>query len=670
MPLMVIDQGMLRRQMVEQQLGRRGIRDPVIVRAMATVPREAFVPRALAEFAYDDSALPIEADQTISQPYVVALMAEALELEPDDRVLEIGTGSGYAAAVLAEIAAEVYTIERHCALADAAGDRLAALGVSNVFVRCGDGTLGWPEEAPFDAIVVAAGGPAVPDSLRAQLAIGGRLVMPVGGADRVQRLLLVRRVGDSKYRETDLGPVRFVPLIGAEGWPEASSAPSSSPPQAKPQRRTAATAAEIVAHSAEPFAGIDSEHEALLGRIGDSRVVLLGEATHGTAEFYDMRARITRALIEEGHVRFVAVEADWPDARQIDRFVRGEGAGAHPERAFTRFPTWMWANRSVAVFCRWLRDWNAAQPPSRKTGFYGLDLYSMYTSIRAVLAYLEDVDPGAARVARARYECLAPWQADPSAYAAAASNGEFERCEREVVRTLADLLENRMEYSEADGDRFFDAKRNAALVKNAQSYYRAMYRGSQSAWNLRDGHMFDTLLDLLAPAAPEERAVVWAHNSHLGNAAATALGARGETNLGELCRAQFGERCYSIGFGTDRGTVAAADRWDGPMCIKDVRPAHESSYERICRDSRIARFKLPLRAAHRAAARAALLDERLERAIGVIYRPDTELQSHYFHAALPRQFDEWIWFEETRAVEALPVAPDEDKGPDTFPFGV
>jgi protein-L-isoaspartate(D-aspartate) O-methyltransferase len=460
-----------------------------------------------------------------------------------------------------------------------------------------------------------------------------------------------------------------VPLVGAEGWPEDSAAaPSRIPPQ--PQRRAPATAAEIVAHSAEPFADIDSRHEALLGRIGDSRIILLGEATHGTAEFYDMRARITRALVEAGRVRFIAVEADWPDARQIDRFVRGEEAGAHPERAFTRFPTWMWANRSVLDFCRWLRDWNAAQRLARKTGFYGLDLYSMYTSIRAVLEYLEDVDPAAARVARARYECLAPWQADPSAYGAAALNREFEQCEREVVRTLADLLENRIEYSELDGDRFFDAKRNASLVKNAESYYRAMYRGSSGAWNLRDGHMFDTMLDLLAHAAPEERAVVWAHNSHLGNAAATAMGARGETNLGELCRTQFGERCYSIGFGTDRGTVAAADRWDGPMRVRTVRPAHDASYEHICRESRIARFKLPLRAAHAAAARAALLDERLERAIGVIYRPETELESHYLHASLPRQFDEWIWFEQTCAVEALPVPAGEGKAPDTFPFGV
>lgn len=666
---MAIDQRVLRRQMVEQQLGRRGIRDPAIVRAMESVPREAFVPASLAEFAYDDSPLPIEAEQTISQPYIVALMTEALELKPDDRVLEIGTGSGYAAAVLSEIAAEVYTIERHCDLADAAGDRLASLGYRNVLVRCGDGTLGWREEAPFDAIVVAAGGPTIPESLRAQLAVGGRLVMPVGGVERVQRLLLVRRVSASKYRETDLGPVRFVPLIGAEGWPEADWAPAAGPSRPKPELRTPATTAEIVAHSAEPFADIDSGHEPLLARIGDARVVLLGEATHGTAEFYDTRAQITRALIEAGTVRFVAVEADWPDARQIDRFVRGDEAGKHPERAFTRFPTWMWANTSVLEFCRWLRDWNATLPADRRTGFYGLDLYSMYTSIRAVLAYLADIDPEAAHVARARYECLAPWQADPSAYGAAALRGEFEQCEREVVRALADLLENRIEYSESDGDRFLDASRNAALVKNAERYYRAMYRGSRTAWNLRDGHMFETLLDLLSPAAPEERAVVWAHNSHLGNAAATAMGARGETNLGELCRTQFGERCYSIGFGTDRGTVAAADRWDGAMLIKNVCPAHDASYERICRDAGIERFKLPLRAAHGAAARAALLGERLERAIGVIYRPDTELQSHYFHTSLPRQFDEWIWFAATRAVEALPVPTEGGKPPATFPFG-
>jgi protein-L-isoaspartate(D-aspartate) O-methyltransferase len=225
---MHLDAAQLRQQMIRQQLARRGIRNPLLTRAMATVPRERFVPAGLEEFAYDDSPLPIGAEQTISQPYIVALMTEALELKHEDRILEIGTGSGYAAAVLAEIAGEVYSVERHCALADAACARLAALGYSNVHVRCGDGTLGWPENAPFDAIAVTACGPEVPQALRTQLAVGGRLVIPVGGAGRTQRLLKIRRSGAHDFVESDLGPVRFVPLIGEQGWsdlrPDAAGA--------------------------------------------------------------------------------------------------------------------------------------------------------------------------------------------------------------------------------------------------------------------------------------------------------------------------------------------------------------------------------------------------------------------------------------------------------------
>ncbi len=400
--------------MVEQQLRRRGIDDPELTEAMSRVPREKFLPPALAEFAYEDSPLPIAAEQTISQPYIVALMTQAAELDRDDRVLEIGTGSGYAAAVLSEVAAEVFTVERHRRLADAARDRLEALGYRNVQVRCGDGTRGWPEEAPFDAIVVTAGGPEIPAALREQLAVGGRLVMPVGGFERQQRLKLLRREDRDTYREADLGPVRFVPLVVGDASADRQE-PTARTPRSKraarggaalrqlPRGAGARAPARVVAEAAEPFDSIETADLApLIARIGAARVILLGEATHGTAEFYAMRARITQALIEQAGVRIVAVEADWPDARQIDRFVRGSTAAPHPERAFTRFPTWMWANREVLRFAGWLRDFNATRAAGAQAGFYGLDLYSLYTSIRAVLAYLDERDPRAAKVARAR----------------------------------------------------------------------------------------------------------------------------------------------------------------------------------------------------------------------------------------------------------------------------
>jgi protein-L-isoaspartate(D-aspartate) O-methyltransferase len=678
-----------RETMVTRQLARRGIRDERLLGAMRAVPRERFVAADMAEFAYDDSPLPIGERQTISQPYVVALMTQALEVAPGDRVLEIGTGSGYAAAVLAELAREVYTVERHRSLADVAAERLRSLGYDNVHVRCGDGTRGWPEHAPYDGIVVAAGGPAVPRSLREQLALGGCLVIPVG-AEHVQTLLRIRRTGADSYDEEDLGGVRFVPLIGAEGWGE-DGAPAAANPDPEAANATPAaanrpthgasavaraktpTAAEAVALAAEPFEDIDrADLGPLLARIGDARVILLGEASHGTAEFYQMRARLTRALIEQAGVRIVAVEADWPDARQVDRYVRGARPDAHPEQAFTRFPTWMWANRQVLDFARWLRDWNAAQAGAREqAGFHGLDLYSMYTSIRAVLAYLDDVDAQAATVARTRYGCLTAWEHDPAAYGAAALNAGFDACASAVVNMLRDLLAQRVAYEPSDGERFFDAARNAALVKNAERFYRAMYYGPHQSWNLRDRHMFETLEALLDHRGAASRAVVWAHNSHLGNAAATAMSARGETNVGELAREAFGDSCYAIGFGTHGGTVMAADDWGGKHRVMRVNPSHERSYERVCHDSGVARFMLPLRRNHEQVAyRDMLAHERLERAIGVIYRPDSERLSHYFHACLPRQFDEWIWFDETRALDPVPVRQDAAKVPETFPFGV
>jgi protein-L-isoaspartate(D-aspartate) O-methyltransferase len=409
----------------------------------------------------------------------------------------------------------------------------------------------------------------------------------------------------------------------------------------------------------------------LLERIGDARVVLIGEASHGTAEFYEMRARITRDLIALKGFRIVAVEADWPDARAIDRFVHDEAPELRPEGAFTRFPTWMWANESVLDFATWLRAWNGARPDGDdRAGFYGLDLYSLYTSMRAVLAYLDDVDPETATLARARYGCLAPWEEEPAEYGAAAVRARFDGCADQVARMLSDLLARRLEYERRDGDRYFDATRNAAVVESAEQYYRAMYYGPHSSWNLRDQHMFETLEALLDRAGPEGKAVVWAHNSHLGDAGATSMGARGETNVGELARRRFGRECYSIGFGTDHGTVAAADYWDGPMRIMQVRPAREDSYEGLCHEAGVPRFLLPLKSNDAAELRDALAPQRLERAIGVIYRPQTELASHYFHASLPRQFDEWIWFDETRAVDALPAAQEARKVPETFPSGL
>jgi protein-L-isoaspartate(D-aspartate) O-methyltransferase len=662
---------LLRKKMVERSIAARGVRDELVLEAMRRVPRELFLPKSLREFAYEDSPLPIAGEQTISQPYIVAFMAEALMLKGGEKVLEIGAGSGYAAAVLSEIAAHVYTVERLGQLADRAAATLADLGYDNVHVLHGDGTRGWPEHAPYDAIVVAAGGPQVPESLKEQLKIGGRLVIPVGADQRSQELVRVTRISTSEYRSEDIADVRFVPLIGEEGWATAKEGKARArvrPP--RPASPDEETLVRNLADAAESFPSIETaDLNPLIERIGSARIVLLGEATHGTSEFYRMRERITRDLIVKKGFRFVAIEADWPDAARVDHYVRHFQFPPSEWTAFARFPTWMWRNTEVRDFVSWLRKHNGTVESGKRVAFHGLDLYSLYDSIRSVLNYLDDVNPDSAKVARERYGCLTPWQRDPATYGHAALTGSYPTCESDVVRTLSDLLAKRRAYAEHDGERFLDAEQNARLVANAERYYRIMYYGSRASWNLRDSHMFDTPKNLLAFHGTDSKAVVWAHNSHVGNAGATEMAARGEYNIGQLCRKEFGEQAYLIGFGTHSGTVAAASDWGGPMEIKNVRPALPNSYEQLCHATGLARFMLGLRGRGDLCSPIGLGKPRLERAIGVIYRPETELASHYFQASLPEQFDEYVWFDDTHAVTPLDTA--EISGlPDTYPFGV
>ena len=655
----------LRHEMTDRHIFARGVRSELVLDAMRKVPREKFLPANLQEFAYDDTPLPIAEEQTISQPYIVALMAEALLLRGGERVLEIGTGSGYAAAVLAEIADEVYTVERHGQLAEKAAVVLADLGYDHVHVLHGDGTRGWLDHAPYDAIVVAAGGPRIPESLQAQLKIGGRLVIPIGSQVRAQELVRVTRVSETEYKREDLADVRFVPLLGAEGW-EAET-PSLPPRRIVKLHEEPLVAA--IADAAEPFESIESADLApLLRRIGDARVVLLGEASHGSSEFYQMRERISRELITRKGFDFIAIEGDWPDAARIDHYVRHREYTPSEWTAFARFPAWMWRNTDVRGFVTWLRGHNVSIKPDDRVAFHGLDLYSLYDSIRFVLEYLDEVDPEGAKIARERYGCLTPWQSDPATYGRAALNRKYPICEDDVVSALKDLMDKRQAYAGHDGERFLDAAQNARLVANAERYYRIMYYGSRASWNLRDGHMFETLKALLAHHGPNSKGIVWAHNSHIGDASATEMSARGEFNIGQLCRKEYGDASYAIGFGTDHGTVAAATDWGGPMEIKTVRPSMKNSYEKLCHDTGLPRFMLPLRDRASVHARG-LLEPRLERAIGVIYRPESELASHYFEATLPKQFDEYIWFDQTKAV--TPIKTEELAGlPDTYPFGV
>ena len=659
-----------RKAMVADQIAARGVRDKNVLQAMNKVHREVFVPAEVRELAYGDTPLPIAAGQTISQPYIVAYMVEALALKPGDRVLEIGAGSGYAAAVLAELAGEVYAIERISELAETAAAHLGDEGYDNVHVLNADGTRGWAEHAPFDAILVSAGAPIIPESLKSQLAIGGRMIIPLGTDQRAQELVRISRRADGTFDREDLADVRFVPLIGEQGWEvDDSHLQSTSPRLIQVTPSINQTLPSLISRSSESFeTSEDANLDSLLERIGDARVVLIGEASHGTSEFYRLRARITQRLIAEKDFRIVAAEADWPDAARIDHYVRHREATPSDWTAFARFPTWMWRNVEVREFIDWLHEFNKPLGMARRAGFYGLDLYSLYNSARAVIAYLEDVDPGLAEVARWRYGCLTPWESDPAAYGHAALTGAYRDCERDVSQMLIELYQKRQQYVLKDGERFLDASQNAMLVANAERYYRTMYYGSRASWNLRDTHMFDTLKRVLEEHGDNSKAVVWAHNSHVGDASATEMSARGEHNIGQLCRQAFGDNSYHIGFGTDHGTVAAASNWDEPMEIKQVRPAHAQSYERLFHLTGKPGLITPLRHNQNLEVIGELAEPRLQRAIGVIYRPETELASHYFEAILPRQFDEYIWVDCSTAITPLTTA--EIRGvPDTYPFG-
>jgi len=658
-----------RERMVAHQIAARGVTSELVLDAMRAVPRERFLPPGQAAYAYDDAPLPIAEGQTISQPYIVAYMIECLALQGGERVLEIGTGSGYAAAVLAECGCEVYTIERIEQLAEQSREVLAALGYGKVRVRHDDGSLGWPEEAPFDAIVVAAGAPEVPEALREQLRIGGRLVIPVGKGRSFQELVRVTRISRKEFEVEDLAPVRFVPLLGEQGWDGANESRRNRFGRGS-RRDPEAALRGTIADASEPFQSLDTANlDPLLERIGHARVVLIGEASHGTSEFYRLRNRITRELIERRHFNFVAIEGDWPDAARIDHFVRHFEYPPSEWTAFARFPTWMWRNREVREFVDWLRLHNAELAPDMRVAFHGLDLYSLYSSIRAVLEYLEEIDPQAAELARERYACLMPWQPDPATYGRAAINRTFRDCENEVVQMLIELTKKRLQYAAADGERFLDAMQNARLIAHAERYYRTMYYGSRESWNLRDRYMFETLQTLLDYHAPAAKAVIWEHNSHVGDARATSMTERDEINLGQLCREAYADEVYLVGLGTDSGTVAAASSWDGEMEIKNVQPARAGSYEKLFHEVCLPGFLLPLRELRPRSLRAGLEQKRLQRAIGVIYRPDNELACHYLEACLPREFDEYAWLDCTTAVQ--PFATAELEGfPDTYPFGV
>jgi erythromycin esterase-like protein len=431
--------------------------------------------------------------------------------------------------------------------------------------------------------------------------------------------------------------------------------------------------------AAHRLVGSREDFDPLLRLVGDARFVLLGEASHGTHEFYRIRGEITKRLIRECGFRAVAVEADWPNAYRVNQFVRGRGHDAEAVDAlgdFLRFPQWMWRNAEVLDFVGWLRTHNDDVAADAQVGFYGLDLYSLHNSMAAVLDYLRVVDPAAARRAQERYACFDQFGDDPQRYAYAAGMGLAPTCENEVVDQLLELRAAAAEYARRDGrldaDALFFAEQNARLVRDAEEYYRTMVRSGPDSWNLRDRHMAETLSALihyLARGSREAKIVVWAHNSHLGDARATEMRLGGELNVGQLVRQEWNDSARLVGFTTYAGSVTAATNWDEPADHKIVRPALRESYEAAFHDAAIGNFYLDL--GEPSDAVALLRTPLLERAIGVIYRPETERLSHYFHASLPSQFDAVLHYDRTRAVEPLERTAAWIRGagevPETYP---
>lgn len=439
---------------------------------------------------------------------------------------------------------------------------------------------------------------------------------------------------------------------------------------------------EAIRIASQPLTSQRCDYDSILEVVKEARFCLLGEATHGTHEFYRERAEITKRLIREKGFTAVAVEADWPDAFRVNRYVRGLSDDRNANEAlegFKRFPTWMWRNTVVLDFVEWLRDYNSSLPTNApRVGFYGLDLYSLYTSIAAVLDYLHKIDPDAAKRARYRYACFGHYAEDTQAYGYAASFGISESCEREVIEQLIELRRRAADYASRDGrvaqDEFFFAEQNARLVLNAERYYRTMFRGRVESWNLRDRHMAETLDALvthLDHQGQTAKVAVWEHNSHLGDARATYMADYGEVNVGQLVRERYGAESVLVGFTTCQGTVTAASEWDGVAERKLLRSALRGSYEALFHDTKSPNFLVSLRDSKSDASNV-LRGPKLERAVGVIYLPETERQSHYFEARLADQFDVVIHFDETRALEPLEREAVWESGepPETFPTGI
>ena len=634
-------------------LNSTGIRNTLILEAFKEIPESLYFPQEEHPFSPEGSTR----DKVASiEPRFMSIlkMLENLEIKEGESIMLIGVESLAILAALSKIYKNVFVVAINDVYLEWASKVLKNIGVKNVFFKRGDLHLGWAEKGAFDRILIASEFEDIPDALKSQLKINGRLLVPVGPDWAHIMFEVIQRTSENEYTTTKLRENFFIPdpkilpEIGTKNYPDN---------EILAQIKSKA----IVFDNLENF-----PIEDLLNRIDDAQVVLIGEASHGTSEFYLTRQKITRALIEKKGFNMICAEADWSDAEQINTYVRNRSV-KKDWIPFARFPQWMWRNKEVLEFVEWLIEYNRNHENS--IGFYGLDLYGMENSINQVIAYLEKTDPNLADLARKRYSCITPYMTDPAIYGKMVLSKQLLSCEQEVLKMLTDLLRNKNKLNHSP--EYFYAYQNANVVVDAERYYKAMYYGNAESWNLRDFHMFNSLKSLLSYFKPGAKAVIWAHNSHIGNALATEMYSRGEINIGHLCKEHFGNKSYHIGFGTHQGTVAAANNWGEKMQVMRVNPSLNNSYENLCYKTQFSSFTLPLREKYSGESlRRILSTPKLERAIGVIYRPATERLSHYFHAVLPSQFDEYIWYTNSSTITPLSTETLDQKLLENHPFSL
>lgn len=639
---------------ITAQLKDKGIKNQILLKAFQDIPDEFLLSEYLHPYFYEDVRIENEFKKIEPRVIVVARMLEQLKVKEQEKILIMGVDSIYILVVLSKIYKEVYTIETNETYAKWILDVLKTFNITNVFTKVGAYEIGWKEKGPFNTILIASEVKEVLDNIKKQLKVGGTLLAPIGPDWAHVMLELTERISETEYKEKALRDTYFIPQPRVLPFLSEATNPDIE-------------LVDEIGINSIPFKTInDYPIDQLLDRIGDAKVVLLGEASHGTSEFYLTRQAITKALIEKKGFNFVCAEADWSDAEQINNYVRNDYK-QQDWMPFARFPQWMWKNKEVLDFVEWLKKYNERH--QNIIGFYGLDLYGLENSIDLVIKYLEEHDKDLASLAKKRYACIAPYMTDPTTYGKLVLTNQLKGCEKEVLNMLYDLLKNRNKLNHSR--EYLYAYQNSTVVVNAERYYKAMYYGSAESWNLRDFHMFYTLKSLLDYFGTESKAIVWAHNSHIGNALATEMYSRGEINIGHLCKEYFGDKSYHIGFGTHAGTVAAAKNWGNSMMVMNVNNSMEGSYENLCHKTHIPNFTLPLRKKDtEIKLRELLSTPKLERAIGVVYRPRTERMNHYFQAVLPSQFDEYIWFNTSKAVTPITTKNISSKLLDFHPFGL